>query len=292
MKKLIAITLTFFVLLSSAATAAFAKIADEISVYVTIANENGKLVLSQEKISVTDIDSDNVLTINDALYNAHQSKYKGGAKAGYESAKTEYGVSLNKLWGVTNGGSYSYYLNNKSALSLSDTVKDGDYINAFIFTDLNSYSDTYCYFNINSASVDANEKINLTLTSATFDDNFNPITVPVENAFITVNGEKTAVTTNAKGEAVIQLKDSGDYVISATSDTQILVPPVCKLTVKNINTKPVTQPVTSKPQSNIETDNDYYPNTGSDFKYFITLTFISIGALTIFIIKSRNSYEK
>lgn len=49
----------------------------------------------------------------------------------------------NKLWGTENGGSYGYYVNNVSTWSLTDPVDEGDYVNAFVYTDLTTWFDTY-----------------------------------------------------------------------------------------------------------------------------------------------------
>lgn len=231
MKKILVLTITMLMLFSTVGITAFAQDSDQINVYITISDKDGKLVLTQEKITVTDVDEDNVLTINDALYNAHEAKYDGGAKAGYEFVNSAYGISLNRLWGTANGGSYGYYINNKSPLSLADEVKDGDYINAFIYTDLTAWSDTYCYFDVNTATVEAGEEFSLKLLASAYDSEYNPIEIPVENAVITVNGENTSIKTNAEGVATIKIDNGGEYIISATSDTQVLVPPV---TIMNV----------------------------------------------------------
>ena len=113
-------------------------------VSVSITDDTGALVLALETVLVTDTDGDAVLTINDALACAHAA-HPDGAEA-YSAVPTEWGLSLMKLWGVENGGSYGYYLNDASAFSLLDPVKDGDHVKAYVFTDLNAFSDTYGYF--------------------------------------------------------------------------------------------------------------------------------------------------
>ena len=133
MKKLISITLTILIVFSALALNVFAA-EDSISVYVTISDKDGNLALVQEKITVKDIDNDGALTINDALYCAHEAKYTGGAAAGYGSEKTQWGLSMTKLWGAENGGSYGYMLNNASATGLNNAVKDGDQVSAYVYT--------------------------------------------------------------------------------------------------------------------------------------------------------------
>lgn len=233
MKKLLSITLAVLMLVSTFCLTAFAEDVAPASadVYVTIADNNGKLVLTQEKITATDKDNDGKITIDEALFAAHEAKYEGGAAAGYASAMSDLGLSLTKLWGVENGGSYGYYVNNASAWSLADPVKAGDYVNAFVYVDATTWSDTYCYFDKNTINGKEGDEITLTLSCAGYDESWNPVTLPVEGATITINGTATTVKTSAEGKATIKLETAGKNVISATSDTMTLVPPVCVATV-------------------------------------------------------------
>ena len=231
MKKVVSITLALWMLVSILCLCVFAEAAAPASadVYVTIAKK-GTLVLTQEKVTVTDIDNDNALTINDALYCAHEASYNGGAAAGYSSYASEYGVSIGTLWG-DNSGSFGYKVNNESAWSLADPVKAGDHVYAFIYTDTETWSDVYCFFDVNTASVDQGGEVSLTVSYASYDENWAPITLPLANATITVNGAATTAKTDAEGKVTVKLDKAGDVIISATSETQTLVPPVCKVTV-------------------------------------------------------------
>ena len=193
------------------------------AVYVTIAN--GELALCQEPVTVTDADGDGALTIADALYLAHEAAFEGGAEAGFAAETTEYGLTLTRLWGVENGGSYGYYVNNVSAYSPLDPLKEGDHLRAFVYTDLEAWSDTYCYFDC--LSIETSADFELTLTAQTFDADWNAVLHPIEGAIITVNGNETEFVTDAEGKVVIDLQESGEYVISAVSDQMTLVPPVC-----------------------------------------------------------------
>ena len=225
MKKMFSVMLALLMALSLMSVTAFAD-DESATVYVSIANK-GELAAAQIEVTVTDIDNDGALTVNDALYAAHEASYSGGANAGYSYyVHKDYGLSLGKLWGDTSGN-FGYYLNNASCWSLSDTVKDGDYLNAFIYSDSKYYSDTYCFFSEYKISADANTDIELTLSGAGYDTNWNPVTVPVAGAEITVDGVGTGVKTDANGKATIQIDGNGDYIISAKSSTQTLVPPVC-----------------------------------------------------------------
>lgn len=228
MKKFLAILLALLML---ASTAVFAETAPaSVQVYVSITDSEGALVMAYEAVEVTDADADGALTIHDALTAAHIAKYEIGAD-GYGAAMSDYGLSMTKLWGVENGGSYGYYLNNTSSWSLMDTVQEGDHVKAYAFTDLSGWADTYCYFdaNVMEAAVDAG--IVLTLSAAGYDASWNPVTLPVAGAVIMVNGEKTEYVTDENGAVTVKFAEEGTYVVSAVSDTQVLVAPVCIVTV-------------------------------------------------------------
>lgn len=225
MKKFFALTLAALLLLCSMSISAFAA-SESVTVYVSI-SDKGSLAVAQKKVTVTDIDGDGSLTVNDALYAAHEAAYSGGAASGYGYySHKDYGLSLGKLWGDTSEN-FGYYLNNKSCWSLADAVKNGDYLNAFVYSDGKYYSDKYCFFDVYTVEADANSDIELTLSYAGYDAAWNPVTLPLEGAEITVDGKATGVKTDANGKAVIQIDGNGTYVISASGSSLTLVPPVC-----------------------------------------------------------------
>ncbi len=236
MKKIATLLLALCLFICIPATTAFAAAAPCPTVTVTIADDKGKLVLKQEQVQLTDTDNDGKLTLNDVLYATHEKCYTGGAAAGYKSENGAYGLMLTKLWGVENGGSYGYYLNNKAASSLADEVKDGDCITAFVYTDLKNYSDTYCFFDVNTVSCKTGEDVTLTLMAAGFDENWQPITVPVKGASILLDGEKTDFVTDENGKVTFSVDKAGSYTVSAKSATATLVPPLCVMNAAKDNT--------------------------------------------------------
>ena len=231
MKKICSILLAVMLLLSVCIVAVSAE--DSAKITVSISDKDGKLAVAAEEITVTDKDNDSALTINDALISAHDAFYEGGAAAGYETMTTQYGLGIAKLWGSANGGSYGYYLNNASAWSLADPIKNGDYLAAFVYTDLTAWSDQYSWFDAVTADAKAGKEISLTLSAAGYDADWNPVTLTVSGASITVDGEKINVTTDAQGEATFALSDAGEHIISAESVSMRLVPPVCRVNVTN-----------------------------------------------------------
>ena len=237
MKKFFAFTMSAILLLSAfclMASATEEPTASRAEIYVTVADKDGKLAVTYEKITVTDIDDDKSLTVNDALYCAHEAKYTGGAAAGYGYYTHEqYGLSLSKLWG-DESGSFGYYVNNASSMGLGDAVKDGDHVYAFIYRDTETYSDKYSFFNVNTQKAEKGGEIILTLMSAGFDANWAPVNSPVEGATVTVNGVATELKTDAEGQVKVKLDTAGELVISATLEGATLVPPVCKISVASI----------------------------------------------------------
>ena len=225
MKKLFSVMLAVLMIMGCMSITSFAG-NNSATVYVSISNK-GQLVAAQTKVTVTDIDGDHALTVNDALYAAHEAAYPGGAKEGYSYyTHKDYGLSIGKLWGDTSGN-FGYYINNSSCWSLADTVKNGDYLNAFVYSDTKKYSDKYCFFDEYTITANANSDIELTLSSAGYDANWSPVTLPVANAEITVDGKTTGVKTDENGKATIKINAGGNHVISAVSSSATLVPPVC-----------------------------------------------------------------
>ena len=254
MKKLLATVMSLFLMLGVFGISAFAADATSAKVYVTISDAKGDFVLVQEAITVTDLDEDGYLTINDALYAAHEAKYEGGAEAGYGYYTSSYGLSIGKLWGDTSGAC-GYYVNDVSAFSLADHINDGDYINAFIYIDQTKWSDMYTYFNTKTATCMVGDSLEVTLLSAGFDESFNPVTLPVANASITVDGVITTTKTDENGKATIKLDTAGIHTISAISLTQNIVHPALKVKVLKND---------QKDNDDNDTNNDTNTNTPSD----------------------------
>lgn len=225
MKKFLSVLLTLAMLVS---LAAFAEEAP--TVYVSISDDTGTLTLAYAPVALLDKDGDGALTICDALVEAHAAYYPDGA-AGFLAEESQWGLSMYRLWGVENGGSYGYCVNDASAMSLVDPIQPGDHIKAYAFTDLTNYSDTYAYFTAPVAAAAVKADVSLTLSASGYDANWAPITLPVAGAALTVNGEKTEIITDENGNAVLNFTAPGVYTVSAVSETMTLVPPVCIVTV-------------------------------------------------------------
>lgn len=226
MKKILSTLLALAMLVSLTAFAEEAR-----NVYVSISTDTGALVMAYAPVTLTDADGDGALTICDALMVAHTAYHPDGAEA-FLAEDTEWGKSMYRLWGVENGGSYGYCVNDASAMSLVDPVKAGDHIKAYAYTDLTNFSDTYSCFNAPVAAAAVNTEITLTLSASGYDEAWNPVTYAVQGAFLIVDGEVyDSIVTDAEGRFVLTFPEAGVYTISAVSNDLTLVPPVCIVTV-------------------------------------------------------------
>ena len=205
-----------------------------VKIYATISDENGEIAVKQKSVMVTDVDEDGAFTIYDALYCTHEKYYKGGAEAGFAAENSDWGLSLTKLWGAENGGSYGYYLNDQYVMTgLSEPVKEGDFVSAFVYTDLTTWSDAFTYFNKRVYGLNKGKSLKLELSYYALDYTTYDLTAtPLSNARILVNGEPTEAITNANGVTYINFEKSGSYFISATHPGMTIVAPSAVVFVK------------------------------------------------------------
>ena len=235
MKKMISLVLSVLLVLSVSMLFVSAEEAtDSVDVHVTIIDEKSEFAVAYKTVTVTDIDKDGILTVNDTLYAAHEQFYEGGAAAGYATEKTKWGLSLTKLWGVANGGSYGYLVNNAFAWSMTDPVKADDYVVAFIYTDTKNFSDVYTYFEPQYIEEESTTiAVELTMMKTGFDAEGKPYTEPVSGAEITLDGQKNKVVTDADGKASFYYGygDPNGYerLVSAEVKDMRIVPPICIL---------------------------------------------------------------
>ncbi len=194
---------------------------ETIDVYVTFSNA-GELALKQEKVTVADTDDDKKFTAQETFDAFHAAKSK------------EFVVSegyITKIWSIKTGDCM-YYVNDVMAEGLNEEVKDGDYFNVFIFADTTAWSDSYSFFTARQLTAVKGQEFNLVLKNIGFDAAWNNVIAATEGATITVDGEAKEIVTDANGVATLSFAEAGTYVISATSTTTNLVPPVCVVTVK------------------------------------------------------------
>lgn len=211
-------------------------LAEETEVTVSVADETGEAVLIQKPVSVTDADGDGILTINDALLCAHALYFPKESGEGYAWSTGPYGIQMDRLWGVENGGAYGYCRNNAPAMSLSDTIGDGDFIYAYVYTDMVAFSDTYSFFEQPVLEGRVGEELTLTLRTQEYDAEWMPVTPPARDFRIILNGKETEYSTDVEGNAVLLFAEGGDYVVSAYCEGRTIVPPTCLVHIEGKET--------------------------------------------------------
>ena len=283
MKKIVSLLLALVILGGCFSLCVYADNKATADVYVTLSDNTGKIILAQEKITVVDKNDDSKFDIDEVLFAAHEAKYEGGADAGYASSMSIYGLGATKIWGDSSGN-FGYYVNDKMASGLSDEVKAGDYVNAYINQKMEfdpvTYemdADCYSFFDKKNISATPGQSITVTLTVVQFDAEWSPVNNPAANAAITINGEDTQFKTDANGKVTFSIDEEGEYLISAKSEDPMLVPPVLKVTVKKAEAA-----VTS-------TDTSSSPKTGDTTMVLVYLIALS-GALAVF--SAKKVYEK
>ena len=201
---------------------------------IVSAKETKKL-MAQVPVEVTDADSDNVLTFNDAMLIMHENYCENG----YAASEGQYGYSVNKLWN-DESGCFGYKINGNSAFSAKDEITEGDEIYAWVYKDQTAWSDTFSNFGEASVSAEKNSEVVLKLSYDSYDESWNivknafadaTITVYENGKFVPLQQNGSDVKTDEKGNAQITFSNSGTYVLSAESTAYTLVPPVCKVTV-------------------------------------------------------------
>ncbi|MBQ7036887.1 MAG: S-layer homology domain-containing protein [Clostridia bacterium] len=241
-------------------------VAEPIDVFVTIA-DGGEIVtdktgapVAQTKVTVSDIDRDGTLTVNEALYAAHEVLYEGGADVGYSTFMGDFGLSLAKLWGRGTEGvaaSAGYYRNHTGCYSLTDAVAEGDYITAFNYYDASYWSDAYAYFTENTVSTSQGSAVTLTLHALGYDADWNQVPAPYSGASVKLLGTDGEVwTTAAEGKVEIPtaLLAPGTYYAVAYTDAKSIVPAVCKIEILGVAAEPIDVFVTIADGGDIVTD--------------------------------------
>lgn len=201
-----------------------------VGVYVSI-SDAGILRVANEQVFAKDPDGDGKVTADAVIAAAHESFYDGKDEKPFLFEETDFGMSIVRLWGVENGGSYGYYVNDAYVLPDYKLV-EGDYLCAYSYADLAGWSDCYAFFDKRNLELNAGESFSLTISQLVYDDNWELQTQLAEGATIIINGEVSSFLTDASGNATITLPDAGTYVISAVgAEGNTIVPPVCLVTV-------------------------------------------------------------
>ena len=208
---------------SSVEPAANAEVTFTVSNKGVLATTSDGKAAIELPVTVTDRNSDGVLTYDEALVALHEAYCPGG----YEIVKG----FVQKLWDVTTTpkGSY-YFLKNNVALSKgvadkTSTVAQGDKLYCCVFTDEKNWSDAVSYFTQTAVTAQAGKAFTLNLQggSSMAVGGYNPGDMAGAQVGIWKDGKFTAIdgaVTDSKGNVSLTLNKAGTYIISATGEVQ------------------------------------------------------------------------
>lgn len=198
--------------------------AADAEIYITVSNQgvlaqaNDGSAMVNKTVTVSDLNSDGVLTVDEALKAAHNAY---STAAGYVSEAGSYGLSVTKLWGVETANTLFFI--NGSGLSMgvgTDTVKAGDMLFASVNADNVNWADWYTSFNQTAASVVAGEELTLTLTGGQGMGYPPDFTQAVKGVKIGLwnNGSFEQIDTKVTGDdgkCSLSFAEAGTYIVTA-----------------------------------------------------------------------------
>lgn len=240
MKKLLSLLLIVTMLFTSAPMIISAdEESSAVTVYVTV-SKYGEFVCDTDRNTMALIPMEltgNASYTLDDLFVALHEEY---CPDGYASAEGDYGAYITMLWGDTSGN-FGYQVNGgtKTVMGLTHEIENGDYVDALIYKNYYPETETYTKFDKYEAGIYTGEQLELTLSQAGYDENWNTVFSACENAIITVDGEETENVTDSEGYSVLTFDEPGTYLISARKTKELneqavpaITAPVCKVTVK------------------------------------------------------------
>lgn len=209
---------------SSVEPAANAQVTFTVSVKGVLATTPDGQAAIELPVTVTDRNSDGILTYDEALVALHEAYCPDG----YVIVKG----FVTKLWNVvteTKSGS-NYFLKNNVALSMgvddkTSTVAQGDKLYCCVFTDEEKYSDAICYFTQTEVAAQAGKAFTLNLQggSSMAVGGYNPGNLAGAQVGIWKDGKFTAIdgaVTDKNGNVTLTLNKAGTYIISASGEVQ------------------------------------------------------------------------
>lgn len=231
-KRLLSLMLALSMALSLATTGAWAAGQDSIRVTVTIANQGAIAVgkndtlMAQVPVTVTDRNGDGEIKYDDAMIAVHKAYCEQG-----EAGFVINGDWVTTLWGGTEGVGGFYRNNTLTATVNKEIIQNGDALTAFSYADTADWSDKYSFFDQSTVSVKTGETLTLNLKK----QGYNEAATPANAALCTIDKtgafQEMNVTTDDKGNATFSFDQAGTYVVSAYGNEDVLVPPVCVVTV-------------------------------------------------------------
>lgn len=222
--RILSAMLVIAMILTSVSIPAFADdAAVGTTVYLTVSDKgtlaaaNDNSVMLNKPVTVTDINNDGKLTVDEALTAAHNAYNQD---EGY--AVGDRGVT--KLWGIS-ATNVLFFVNNVGLASgvTADTVSNGDSLVASVNSDNQYYADWYTYFGANKKQVSTDQEFTLNLKGhlgmAYTDEDKTDVAVPNANIGLWKDGKFEQLgdkKTNENGDVTLSFDTEGVYYVTAS----------------------------------------------------------------------------
>ena len=189
------------------------------------------------------MNSDGILTYDEALMAVHDEYYEGGS-AGYETGKAEDTGSLyiGKLWGISEDA-YGWWKDDELCIDLQEAVHAGDELTAFVYKDTEKRSDGYTKFAKDAYTIPVGTSKYVDCYKAAYEDILDEyqfslfrsgkLTVYDSN-FQPVSEDSYTITMKDSGPVsyYISIQNTGIYYMAVESgEKENIVPSAVKVTV-------------------------------------------------------------
>lgn len=188
----------------------------------TLAAANDGSVMLNKSVTVTDLNNDNKLTVDEALVAAHQAYNRAD---GYVAAESSYGgKSVTKLWG-TDTANTLFFINHVGLSTTVDgaEIANGNALVASVNADDTYYSDWYTFFDTTAKTVSVGEEFTLTLQGhlgmAYLPADMVDVAIPNAQIGTWTNGTVTQIAdkkTDASGKVTLSFAEPGTYYLTAS----------------------------------------------------------------------------
>ena len=214
-----------------------------IGIRGSLAKAKDGSVMAEREVTVKDLNSDGILTYDEALTAVHDEYYEGGS-AGYETGKAEDTGSLyiGKLWGISEDA-YGWWKDDELCTDLEEAVHTGDELTAFVYKDIEKRSDSYTKFARTAYTIPVGTSKYVDCYKAAYEDILDEyqfslfrsgkLTVYDSN-FQPVSEDSYTITMKDSGPVsyYISIQDTGTYYLAVESgENENIVPCAVKVTV-------------------------------------------------------------
>ena len=214
-----------------------------IGIRGSLAKAKDGSVMAEREVTVKDLNSDGILTYDEALTAVHDQYYEGGS-TGYETGTAEdTGIPyIEKFWGISEDA-YGWWKDDEPCTDLEEAVHAGDELTAFVYKDTEKHSDGYTKFAKDAYTIPVGTSQPLKCYKSAYEDILD------EYQFSLFQGGKITVydssfrplpedeyTVTVKDSVVVSyrlnIQNTGSYYLTVESgEKENIVPSAVKVTV-------------------------------------------------------------